>query len=123
MQTTSRGSAILCVALFVLLAACGAQPATLAPTAAAGTATRSSEQTTAPASPAASTTPAAASGSDVRLDEPFTLKLSHWANLLDGSSTRVSFTSVREDTRCPLKPAGPCDGVGRALVALSAALR
>jgi hypothetical protein len=67
----------------------------------------------------ASAPPATPGGITARLDEPFTLKVSQWANLLDASNTRIFFTSLREDSRCPQSPGINCISIGRALVAIT----
>ncbi|MBI4671709.1 MAG: hypothetical protein HY741_08595 [Chloroflexi bacterium] len=55
-----------------------------------------------PAASAQSTPSAPMTGITARLNEPFTLKLGQWATLPDANDTRVSFTTLLEDTRCPL---------------------
>lgn len=60
--------------------------------------------TTMPTNPIITPTIAAlpVNGITARLNEPFTLGWSQWATLLDANNTRVFFTSILEDTRCPL---------------------
>ncbi len=48
-----------------------------------------------------STTPTALANITARLNEPFTLKVSQWATLPDADNTRVFFTTISEDSRCP----------------------
>ncbi|MBI5303035.1 MAG: hypothetical protein HY868_12935 [Chloroflexi bacterium] len=64
------------------------------------------------------TTPtlAATNGITARLNEPFTLKVSQWATLADANNTRVFFTTVREDSRCPVNVACVQAGKVRVLI-------
>lgn len=68
---------------------------------------------------AAPTTPTTISGVPARLNEPFPLKVGQWATLSDGSDTRIIFTTVREDSRCPTNPSVRCEGTGRALIGVT----
>ncbi len=93
-----------------------ASPISTAKVVTAPTAASTSVATAMPAPslvPPTSTT-ASFSGVSARLNEPFTLQLSQWANLSDANNTRIFFTNVREDTRCPVNV--NCYQPGRARV-------